>query len=255
MIKHFRIILSGWNCATYVRACLDSLKKLDGNNWSAYVINDGSTDATSSILRKYNTEHYDINIYDCEENRFAAYRRWELMQENIGIWDDEDVVILVGLDDALFPDALRQIQDAYRPETMMSYGNWVDQRGKGIDQMIFQLDFDAITHIKRDYRSVAYRSTAPNTFKYKLFKKLRMEDFIQNGKWIDTCTETPAMFAFLEMCGKGRMSIIRKPIYLYNIGRKDGSILRWGRQHKQEVLKQILKLEKYNRYEFQSDRI
>lgn len=233
---HFTFIITGWNCEQYAKANLDSLKKLNNKNWSARVINDGSTDKTAQILQEYDVETYDIKMYNFADNRFAAYRRWQLLQEQE--IDEEEVIILLGMDDSVFPDALDEIEKVYTPGVMMSYGNWIDHKGVFLPKT-FPLEFDKITHINRDYRQVVYRSTGLNTFKYKLFKKLKEEDFIIDGEWICTCTEGPAMFSFLEMCGEGRIGIVYKHICLYNSNRPDGSIYRFTKEYKYEILDKI----------------
>lgn len=243
---HFTFIISGWQCESYCSQCLDSLKKLNNKNWSARVINDGSTDKTLDILQAYDVENYDIKIYNFLDNKFAAYRRWQLLK-NQEI-DDEEVIILLGLDDAVFPDALDEIEKVYTSGVMMSYGNWVNQFGVGLPKT-FPLEFDQKTHDDRDYRQVTYRSTGLNTFKYKLFKKLKEEDFIIDGEWLKTCTEGSLMFSFLEMCGQGRIGIVHKHICLYNSNRPDGSIYRFTKEYKYEILDKIKKQPKKPIYE------
>jgi len=47
------IVIPAYNCEDTIEKCLDSLKKLKWENTEIIIINDGSTDQTSKILKKY----------------------------------------------------------------------------------------------------------------------------------------------------------------------------------------------------------
>ena len=223
------VIATGWNCENYVRRCVNSIltQKYEGE-FHLVIINDGSTDATEKVCTDFPMDK--TTIFHFGENKGAAFRRWEVMNSNTIA--PEDVIMLVGLDDELLPGAFEKVGRQYQDGMWMTYGNWKNQRGI---VCTVNLDFDDYIHSTRKYRSVQYRSTAPNTFKKKLILKLREEDFMIDGKWVMTCTETNLMYCCLEMCGRNRIGIIREPIYLYNENRWDGSILRFTREFKNQV--------------------
>ncbi len=172
-----------------------------------------------------------ITVINQEENTGACYHRYHAI--NNFVQDPETVIVFVGLDDELQPNALEVIKIQYDNGMLMTYGNWSDQRGKG-NEMV--LDFDDSVHLHRTYREAKYRSTAPNTFKKKLFDRMDLQDFQHDGKFFDTCTEGPFMYAFLEMCGKARIGIIRDYIYMYNRGLPNGTLRRQGKEYKYNVL-------------------
>jgi hypothetical protein len=215
----FDVICTGWNCLTYVDKCVRSVQKQTYGNWHLHLISDGSTDGTGEALKQYEADNISVYVFD--ENLGAAKRRMDCIRP----LDSESVCLLLGMDDELLPNCLSRVKKEYDKGKWMTYGNWKDQHNRSMPET-FNLDFDAETHLNRDYRKVLYRSTAPNTFKKFLFDQIPDEDFQLNGKWIDSTTESELMFSCLEMCGKDRIGIIKDHIYLYNRGRVGGTLQR-----------------------------
>lgn len=232
----YYIIASGYNCLDYAKRCFSSMQRLIFNPTKFKIVyaSDGSTDGTSEWLTsevKGKSKHELVWIN--EQNMGATYTRHAIIKSlNL---KDEDVIILIGLDDEILPNALAKIDAQYRKGKWMTYGNWVDQYGKMLPRD-FPLDFDEQTHTSRDYRKVVYRSTGLNTFKYFLYKEIPEEDLKINGQWINSTTESEIMFSCLEMCGKYHIGIIYEAIAIYNRNLPNGSLKRLGRKHKYELL-------------------
>lgn len=231
----FHIVVTGYNCDSYVRDCLNSIVCQTHKDFGVTIINDASTDSTERQLAICKREGWEI--INNKINMGAAYNRFHVIK-NI---PDNEIILLLGLDDRLKANCLQEINNRYVHDNVwMTYGNWINQKGKGLPND-FNLHFDDQTHSTRDYRKVVYRSTAPNTFYAGLFKKIPELDFQLNGKWIDTTTESEAMFSCLEMCGKDRIGVIQHPIYIYNQHRPGGTQRRLGQDYKNEVLAEIVK--------------
>lgn len=238
----YLIVASGFNCQEYVLKCVESIKAQTYKNFIFVMVDDGSKDGTALKCMKA----MDDNIKSASpitmafehhnKNEGAAKRRFEVINKYAK--HEEIVVVLVGLDDELFPNALEVIKKQYDNGKWMSYGNWKNQHGVMLPDGF--LHFDEETHKARDYRKVKYRSTAPNTFKRFLFDKIPAEDFKLNGKWIDSTTESELMFSCLEMCGKERIGVIEEPIYLYNEALPGGTLNRLGRNYKYKIYNQII---------------
>lgn len=229
----FFIIVTGYDCERYIGKCMRSIAGQTFREFEAVFISDGSTDGSADALRGLEGIP-NIRIECYKENKGAAFRRHEAIQK-AGL-NEEDVIVLVGMDDELKSNALELISRRYKHGCWMSYGNWFNQHGQ-INTV--RLDFDEKTHANRDYRKVQYRSTAPNTFKAFLYNQLTEDDLQIDGKWLDTCTETNVMISCLEMCGREKIGIIASPIYFYNQKLPGGTIKRLGREYKDSVLANI----------------
>jgi len=219
------IISSGWACWDYVQDCYESI--INQNvDFRATLISDGCI-LTSRELNKIN--HPKIKVVCYDTNMGAAYRRYEAIKD----LDSEDIIVLLGLDDKLFKSSLRIIKNQYRKGKWMTYGNWINQYD---EECSVPLHFPDSVHENRSYRQVQYRSTAPNSFKKFLFDMIPPEDFMINGVWMNTTTESELMFSCLEMCGKDRIGVIERVIYYYRENLPKGTLKRLGAQYKQNVL-------------------
>lgn len=231
---HFHIVATGYNCKSYVSACINSALAQTYSDFTVHVVDDGSTDGTADECVKF-ASNKKVQLYLHKENMGAAFRRMQVIRQ---LWKD-DVVLLLGLDDRLTPNCLERVAKEYAKGKLMTYGNWQDQNGFTLPAN-FDFDFDEQTHRERNYRRVKYRSTAPNTFKVFLFNRIPDTDFRIDGKWIDTTTESETMFSCLEMCGRERIGIIKDVIYIYNRNRKGGTLDRLGTNYKMSILAKIM---------------
>lgn len=242
----FLIISTGYNCEKFVEKNYVSFLKQTYDNWQAIMIDDGSTDNTPKELDVVPRNKIKVQYY--KDNQGAALRRYDAIQK---YGQPDDVVVLVGMDDELKPNALERIKKEYDAGKWMTYGNWQNQYEVGLPPD-FKLEFDEETHRSRDYRKVQYRSTAPNTFRKFLLDKISPNDFKVDGTWIGQTTESPLMFACLEMCGKERIGMIRDSIYIYN-QRSKGQMAkkRLGRENQERIYNEIISRPKYKIYEEQ----
>lgn len=240
----FVIISTGWNCEDNVFKNFLSVYNQTYKDWLLVMIDDGSNnDKTAEQISKIVCDKVKIEIHN--ENKGAAYRRCSAINRYA---QPDDVVLLLGMDDELLPNALETIAEKYELGAYMTYGNWIDENGEGLPAH-FDIYFDEEIHDNRDYRLVTYRSTAPNTFKKFLFDRINIDDFKVNGEWIRCTTESPLMFACLEMCGEKRIGVIEKPIYLYKRGKYNKTNKRYGRDYKYSLLEKIRQIKKYPLYE------
>lgn len=228
---HFDIICTGYNCERYVKHAVLSVMKQTYRDWTLHLISDGSTDDTGKNCLSWAIGNSKITAQAHMVNLGAACRRYECISE---LENPNSVCILFGMDDEMLPHCLETIKEKYDAGAWMTYGNWVNQHGVGLPDD-FPLDFDEETHAKRDYRKVKYRSTGLNTFYKFLFDRIPKEDFKIGGKWIDTTTESEVMFSCLEMCGRYRIGVIKKPIVIYNQGIPNSSQKRLGQAYKNQI--------------------
>lgn len=237
----FVIIATGWNCEGYVQKCIDSVRAQTYNNWFAIFINDGSTDETNKIIRDNLITSNMVGVEHIN-NTGAAKRRFDIINRHYT--SQEDIIVLLGLDDELLPNALERIAQEYDKGVLVTYGNWIDNHGYICPPN--DLDFPEEIHATRDYRKVKFRSTAPNTFKRKLFDRMSEDDFKVDGEWIKATTESPMMFAALEMAGKERIGVIKEPIYLYNKRGSNNARHRMPEGYQDRVYQEIISRKKFD---------
>lgn len=208
----------------------------------AVLCSDGSTDGTTQFIEKVAQQDGRFKCQFTTENMGAAFQRHQAIMTHA--INDDDVLILVGLDDEVLPNCLTVIDKQYMAGNLMTYGNWIDEHGSTLQKEGFNINFSEEVHRNRSYRQDIYRSTGLNTFKFLLYKNIPPEDLQIDGKWINSTTESEVMFSCLEMCGKERIGVILEPIVKYNrylpkrslnrLGDKYGTNL--GREYKYQIL-------------------
>ncbi len=94
------VIVPAYNAEKYISRCIDSIINQDGN-FEIVVINDGSTDSTSEILKKYAQKYPFIKVINQSNKGVAAARNSGLKAVS------SKYITFVDSDDWLEPNALK----------------------------------------------------------------------------------------------------------------------------------------------------
>ena len=70
------VIVAAYNTEKYISECLDSILAQDYEQWTAYIINDGSTDDTSNICKKYEESDSRFVLLNKENGGCSQARRF-----------------------------------------------------------------------------------------------------------------------------------------------------------------------------------
>lgn len=230
---HIVLIVTGWNCAEYVRACFRSIVKQQRGQYTAEVIvvDDGSDDQTWSALSELEWGP-STRLRRHEVNAGPAFSRWEAIRE---ITDPQAVCVLLDMDDELFPSALAAVAEAYlaNEQCWLTTGNWRNQNGKSNP-----LDFYPESIVQaRAYRKVpSFRFGHVRSFRRFLADVLTDDMFKgPDGEWLMFCTDVALMFPLAEQCAPENIEALRGHHYLYNERRPSGTLQRFGKPRKREV--------------------
>lgn len=102
----FSIITPVYNREDCIGRCIDSVIKQHYSNLEMWIIDDGSTDQTSEIIKEYQKEHNFIQYHKFDQNKGVNSAR------NYGIQNSHsDFVILLDSDDYFTDNALNIISD------------------------------------------------------------------------------------------------------------------------------------------------
>lgn len=231
---HFHIVVNGWNCSEYMSSCLRSIAEQIPNNYDFDVtlIDDQSTDGTFEDLVSGSILPY-ANLIRITKNTGPAHAR------HIGIKsivDPQTIVVLLDMDDALEPQALKIVAKCYRqnPECLMTIGNWHDQSGKLNPQTFYtseEIDKQLIRTIE------IFNASHLRTFRRRLYDAIEDSDLLDHeGKWLETCTDVAIMYPLLDQCFSNQVEFINEPIYRYTRKHSGGTLARFGKPHKVERL-------------------
>lgn len=96
------INLCCYNSEKFLRATMQSIVSQTYKNWEVVVINDGSTDATESIIREFENLGYPIN-YQYQQNNGLSYSRNKAVDLSLGKY-----IAFIDHDDLWLPDKLEK---------------------------------------------------------------------------------------------------------------------------------------------------
>ncbi len=201
MNTRFLIVVSGWNCARWVRLCLDSIKAQTYINYSVVIVDDASTDGT---FKQIKINRGNFHAYKLSKNRGIVYAR----EYGTYRMKDYDVIAWLDLDDELLPSALEVVAKAYQDKNVwLTYGNYKDIHG----QVFFSND--NIEFTSEDYRSSAWKFIPFRTFRKELFFKLTQKDLYPEKATI--YPDANMLYCMLEMAGMEHTRAIPEVIYKY----------------------------------------
>lgn len=97
------VIIPVYNTERYLRRCLDSILRSDYQEYEIILVNDGSTDHSPRICRRYSEKYHHIKFIDREHKGVSAARN-EGIRESKGEW-----IVFVDSDDRISPDFLSMV--------------------------------------------------------------------------------------------------------------------------------------------------
>lgn len=101
------VILPVYNAATYLGQCLDSVIAQTCADWTLIAVNDGSTDDSEAICRRYAAADSRITLISQQNKGVSSARNTALDST------ESEYVFFLDADDELYPDALEQIGRAH----------------------------------------------------------------------------------------------------------------------------------------------
>ena len=237
-----RVIVNGANCARFVRECIRSIQSQQVE-FKAYVVDDGSTDATYERVLDYCANDPRFTIYRKAVNEGAAAARWHVLSRLKP--SDEDIIVLVDLDDRLESNALWHVEQAHTVADV-TYGSCKTASGKYLGSPYPKEVVEA-----KSYRNNKWVCFPLRTFKWKVFARcnfsadsfkyskditVKGETIARKGEWYKVCTDVALMHPVLENAENPKF--IAHPLYFYNdignhIGRAKYPIELWSETNKQ----------------------
>ena len=215
MNNKFIIVTPLYNVEKWVKYCITSVMKQKYDNYEHYVIDDISTDQTNSIIKKCCDKSDKLNLVTNTEKKYALKNIHDTL-ESLDL-DDNDIIVILDGDDWLASDqVLQKLNNIYKQQDCwMTYGSYVEypsnQRGKFSKKIPNQIIDNSL------YRERAWMSSHLRTFRYKLWKKINKQDFInpKTNKFIKAAWDLGFVFPMLEMAGK-KAFYVEDILYIYN---------------------------------------
>jgi len=210
--KLLSVVVPIYNVEKYLEKSLDSIYNAKINNMEILLINDGSTDESDKIARKYCDKFPNLIRYIKQENHGLGNVR------NVGLKEAKGKYIAsIDSDDTINVNFFKEAEKYLKKDIDIVIYDWLTVTDKESYQT------SAIEYIFNDinkYEGLLYTTIMPSTcnkiIKRDLFKELNL-DYIED-KYEDLSTNT------FIMLRANTIKYINKPYYEYYI--RDNSIMR-----------------------------
>lgn len=225
----YSIIVTGYNCEEYAKQCIDSILAQTEKDYELIIIDDASTDNTLNIIKACKSKDSRIGYAWRETNTGALSIRHYAVEHTVG-----DIILFVGLDDYLEPNALEVLNKYYEDDKIrMTYGSWrtperTAMRVKAYPSEVFK---------NKSFRTHKWLATSLNSFKRELLLGVPREKLInpKTNEFFTNCTDLAYSFPCLEQCKEEEVAVVKEYIYIYRNNHKNTTLNRLGTAHKTEI--------------------
>ena len=215
--KPFVVLITSYNNEKFTKKCILSALNQEYLNYRIIFINDCSSDNTLKILEETVKNHAKVNLVKIIDNQERKLGLRNYYEEIVYHTNDEEIIVCLDGDDVLANDEVLQIlNNVYQQkdkEVWLTYGQFktISNMQKG-----WNIDIPKKIVFSGDFRKFYMVPTHLRTFYSWLFKKIKKEDLLYQGKkFYEMTWDCAFMFPMLEMCGD-RFKFIEKITYLYN---------------------------------------
>ena len=230
------IIISPFHNADYLEKCLKSVLAQNYTNYLCVAIDDrGEHQYNDEINKIFGLDNF--MLIQNTQRQFALKSRViavDRVAYCYGGIDNEDVIVHLDGDDWFADEnSLLKLAEAYSDnETLVTYGGAVRlQNQKLFEPFMHALSDKQIEKkwarkvgpkypekviLNREYRNYPWGACHCRTFKYKLYKQIYRQDFLDSqGEYFKYATDMAIFIPVLEMAGD-KVKYIEDTIYIYN---------------------------------------
>lgn len=211
--KPLVVVAASYNNAQWCEQHLASIFAQQYANYRVIYIDDCSTDGTADLVASYVKKNG-------QEHRFTLVRNTLRQGTMANVYHavhtcaDSEIVLVVDGDDRLKHERVfARLNEAYQnPRVWLTYGQFErypsGQKGYCAHMPPNVVSFNA-------YRRFQWLSSHLRTFYAGLFKQIKQEDLMVDGKFFPATADMAIMFPMLEMAA-GRVAFIPDVLYVWN---------------------------------------
>jgi len=214
MDNHFKIIVPLYNVEKWIKMTIRSLKLQSYKNFQCILVDDCSTDSSVEIIRKEIAEDPKFLLIENKDKKLALKNIYEAIVAATPA--NEDIIITLDGDDWLAAkNTLEILNNKYKEDDCwITYGSYIEYPSKVRGKFSRQIPKEIID--SNSFRESEWMSSHLRTFKYKLWKMIKKEDFLEDdGRFCDGAWDMIFMFPMLEMAGH-KSAYVKDVLHVYN---------------------------------------
>jgi glycosyltransferase involved in cell wall biosynthesis len=212
--KKFVIIIPSYNNAKWYEKNVLSAVGQDypDDRYRIIYKNDCSTDGTGDLVGNLIAKNgwKNIELINNEDRRGALHNIYDMMNS----CGDDEIGVDLDADDLLAnSQVLNRLNKEYQnPDVWMTWGSYLDSSNmsRGCCKPYEQSVID-----RNAYNAVSWRASHCRTRRASLFKKIKKEDLMYQGKFFSSGWDLGYQIPLLSLSA-GRFSYIHDILYIYN---------------------------------------
>lgn len=205
------IFIPVYNFGNFLQACFKSLKTQTYKNFTVLIIDDGSTDNSSSIIAQWLKQFPSVKLLTNTSNKGGGHTKWQAIEYVRKKAQKNDIfTILDGDDSYKQTTALELIVNTYLTKKCWVTHGSAD--GKFSKHTNTQMPINIAT-LRSDPQ---FNFQHPRTSLCFLLDYVKKEDFQDEKKsWLQRVTDRLFIYKLIELTGKDRVYNIKENIYFY----------------------------------------
>tara|TARA_E500000305_G_C4024167_1_gene240741 strand:+ start:1252 stop:2001 length:750 start_codon:yes stop_codon:yes gene_type:complete len=243
---HFKIIVPMYNVEEWVETTIKSVKEQTYKDYQCILVDDISTDDTVKVVRKLIKGDKRFKLIVNKEKKYACQNIYEATLKAKP--SDEDVIVNLDGDDWLANrNVLRKVSEVYSDkDVLLTYGNHINYPDGEPPWPLFAYPENIVKENR--YREFRYLGSHLRTYKYKLWKNLKVEDLQdKDGNFYQMGGDVALMVPLCELAGD-RARFISDVLYVYN-NKNPNNDYKLDHSLQYSVEQEIRQKAKYNKLE------
>lgn len=212
--NHFKIIVPSYNNEKWLHMCLKSVQLQNYDNYQCIIIDDCSSDRSVEIIKNAIGEDSNFVLIENTKRQLALKNIYDAIA-NSDIKDEDIIVTLDGDDWFATKQALEILNNTYKEkQCWITYGSYMEHPSRRRGKFSQQIPKEIIE--SNTFRESKWMSSHLRTFKYKLWRQIKKEDFLEDdGRFCDGAWDMIFMFPMLEMASH-RSTFVKDILHVYN---------------------------------------
>ena len=210
--NRFRFVVPVYNAAKYIETSLNSCYNQSYTVTSIAIVDDGSTDGTSNIIKSWMRGRKNI-VYHRNDIRIGSPVGNIVAGIELLNAESDDILVAVDGDDWLArEDALNVINRKYQSSNVwLTYGGFSTVNGKQTACTNPILN----TASYRKYE--LWKTSHLRTFRKHLWDRIKDADLRDSdGEYYKFASDLALMYPLVEMAGLDRIRMVTERVYVYN---------------------------------------
>jgi glycosyltransferase involved in cell wall biosynthesis len=243
---HFKIVIPLYNTEKWIANCIKSVQLQDYKDFDCIIVDDMSTDNTTTIIKQLISEDPRFTLIENDEKKFALRNIYEAVAHTKP--SPEDVIVTLDGDDWFATKkVLSKLDKIYTEEDcLLTYGSFIQYPSNIVGSESSKYPDEVVS--QNTFRKDQWRASHLRTFKYSLWSRVKVEDLQDSeGNFYEMTYDQAMMLPMLEMCGN-RSRYVKDILYVYNLDNPN-AVNKTRAQKQYELMLEIRSKQPYEKIE------